>query len=161
VLRVKFELGLFDQPYVDASKAPEIIHTPVGINNSPVQESVVIQSPAVVIPEPIESTITYQEHTTPTEPIIQQSVETIPEGEPFYIEQPSTDQYEIVQATPQSEVTYNQPEVLHSSRTHKVQKGDTLYSLSKRYNVDIQTIRKINGIAQNTIKVGQTIKLDY
>ncbi|MGJ8641214.1 MAG: glycoside hydrolase family 3 N-terminal domain-containing protein [Opitutaceae bacterium] len=28
VLRVKFELGLFDQPFVDAAKAPEIVHRP-------------------------------------------------------------------------------------------------------------------------------------
>lgn len=28
VLRVKFELGLFDQPFVEASKAPAIVHSP-------------------------------------------------------------------------------------------------------------------------------------
>ena len=28
VLRVKFELGLFDEPFVDAARAPAIVHQP-------------------------------------------------------------------------------------------------------------------------------------
>jgi len=44
--------------------------------------------------------------------------------------------------------------------THKVVKGDTLYSLSKKYNLSIDTIKKLNSSIKNdTIVLGQKIKL--
>ena len=41
-----------------------------------------------------------------------------------------------------------------------VNSGDTLYSISKRYNVPIKTIKKLNNLKDNSkIKLGQKIKL--
>lgn len=40
---------------------------------------------------------------------------------------------------------------------HVVEKGDTLYSLSKRYNVSIESIIKLNNIVDNNIKIGQKL----
>ncbi|MBM4152130.1 MAG: beta-glucosidase [Kiritimatiellaceae bacterium] len=44
VLRVKFELGLFDRPFVDAQKAPSLIHTPESeaVTLEAVQKSIVL-----------------------------------------------------------------------------------------------------------------------
>jgi len=41
--------------------------------------------------------------------------------------------------------------------TYQVSKGDTFYSLSKRFNVEIWEIQKINGITE--LKAGQVIKI--
>lgn len=43
--------------------------------------------------------------------------------------------------------------------THKVQPKDTLYSLSKKYEVPIEQIRKLNNIKGNIIHEGQILKI--
>ncbi|WP_224491497.1 glucosaminidase domain-containing protein [Robertkochia flava] len=40
---------------------------------------------------------------------------------------------------------------------HRVQKGDTLYSLSKKYGVTVEVIRSLNGLSDNNIQVGQEL----
>ncbi|TRZ43093.1 glucosaminidase domain-containing protein [Robertkochia solimangrovi] len=40
---------------------------------------------------------------------------------------------------------------------HIVQKGDTLYSLSKRYNVSVDEIKRINKLKDNNIAIGQEL----
>lgn len=42
---------------------------------------------------------------------------------------------------------------------YTIQQGDTLYSLSKKYNVSVEEIKKINGLRDNGLSVGQKIKL--
>lgn len=41
--------------------------------------------------------------------------------------------------------------------THTVVKGDTMYSLSKRYNVPIQDLQKMNGMQNNDLTLGQIL----
>ena len=43
--------------------------------------------------------------------------------------------------------------------THVVQKGDTLYSISKRYNTSVEEIKKMNGLNGNTISIGQILSV--
>lgn len=43
--------------------------------------------------------------------------------------------------------------------THKVVKDDTLYSLHKRYGVTIDQIKELNNLADNTIHLGQVLKI--
>ena len=40
---------------------------------------------------------------------------------------------------------------------YTVTKGDTLYSISKRYNIPVRDIQKINGLKNNTISIGQIL----
>ena len=42
---------------------------------------------------------------------------------------------------------------------HQVEKGDTLFSISKKYNVEIQTIIDENDIKNKTIYMGQKIRI--
>ena len=42
---------------------------------------------------------------------------------------------------------------------HVVMKGDTLYSISKRYNIDLDQLKKINGLDSSDISIGQVIYL--
>lgn len=41
--------------------------------------------------------------------------------------------------------------------THEVVKGDTLYSLSKRYEVPVEMIQKLNNMTNNDLKIGQIL----
>ena len=43
------------------------------------------------------------------------------------------------------------------TKCHRVGDSDTLYSISKQYNVGVDTLIKINNLKDNDIKVGQTI----
>lgn len=41
--------------------------------------------------------------------------------------------------------------------SHRVIKGDTLYSLSKRYNTSVDTIKKLNNLSSNNLTIGDLI----
>lgn len=40
-----------------------------------------------------------------------------------------------------------------------VKKGDTLYSLSKRFNISVEELKRINNLTSNTLTIGQVLKL--
>ncbi len=46
-----------------------------------------------------------------------------------------------------------------NGKFHIVQKGDTLYSLSKRYHTTVSQLQKWNGLSDYTIKVGQKLRV--
>ncbi len=48
---------------------------------------------------------------------------------------------------------------LYSDTIHEVQKGETLYSISKKYGVSVSDVQAANGLSDNGIKVGQKIKI--
>lgn len=62
----------------------------------------------------------------------------------------------------QSNTTQRPVKEDNSSTTvsHLVKKGDTLYSISKKYGVEIEKIIKLNKIKNNIISIGQTLKLE-
>src|SRR5690606_4331665 len=43
--------------------------------------------------------------------------------------------------------------------TYTVQPGDTLYNISRRFNLTVDTLMKYNGLTDNTISIGQTLYL--
>lgn len=47
--------------------------------------------------------------------------------------------------------------VILTSDMHEVSKGDTLYSISKRYNISIDDLKKKNNISDNSISIGQML----
>lgn len=51
------------------------------------------------------------------------------------------------------------PEETENSETHLVQKGDTLYSISKKYNTSVEEIKRMNGLSGNTISIGQILSV--
>lgn len=46
-----------------------------------------------------------------------------------------------------------------NTTTHTVAKGETLYALSRRYDVDVAKIKAWNGLSNNTIVVGQNLRI--
>jgi LysM repeat protein len=91
-----------------------------------------------------------------------------PQGQSQYQHQSQPQQ----QSAPLQEMELYQSPVLRSAQTfqttqvnnsvpqsHVVVEGDTLYSLSKRYNVRLQDLRSANGIKDNIIGLGQVLVL--
>ena len=48
---------------------------------------------------------------------------------------------------------------LAKKKTYKVRKGDTLFSIASSANMSVNQLKKLNGIRNNSLKVGQTLKL--
>lgn len=44
-----------------------------------------------------------------------------------------------------------------SQITHQVVKGDTMYSLSKRYNLSVNELQRLNGMHNNDLQIGQIL----
>ena len=44
-------------------------------------------------------------------------------------------------------------------KTYTVEKGDTLYSISRRFNISVAAIKKYNGLDSNNIAIGQKLNL--
>lgn len=49
--------------------------------------------------------------------------------------------------------------VASNADQHQVTKGDTLYSISKRYNISIEDLKRKNNISDNAISIGQTLQI--
>lgn len=49
--------------------------------------------------------------------------------------------------------------IVLDSEQHMVAKGDTLYSISKRYNISVDDLKKKNNISDNAISIGQTLQI--
>ena len=58
---------------------------------------------------------------------------------------------------PTAAVVSAKPNETAKGSTHIVVKGDTLYSLSKKYAISIEELKKKNGILENGISIGQEL----
>ena len=47
----------------------------------------------------------------------------------------------------------------NSSKIYFVKKGDTLYSISKKYNLSIEKLKEKNNLNSNTLSIGQKLKI--
>jgi membrane-bound lytic murein transglycosylase D len=45
------------------------------------------------------------------------------------------------------------------ARTHTIQRGDTLYSLARRYNTSVDALRKLNNLKNSSLSAGQRIRV--
>ena len=57
--------------------------------------------------------------------------------------------------------TYSAPAAAaNEAETHRVAAGETLYQISQRYGIEVNTLKSINGLTTNTIYVGQELLLE-
>ena len=49
--------------------------------------------------------------------------------------------------------------VKNNASTYTVRSGDTLSGIAAKFNVSVATIKKLNNLKNDTIKVGQVLKL--
>ena len=52
-----------------------------------------------------------------------------------------------------------QKAVATATGTYKVKSGDALYTIAKNHQIDVATLKSLNGLKGNTLKVGQTLKV--
>jgi membrane-bound lytic murein transglycosylase D len=55
--------------------------------------------------------------------------------------------------------TYTSPVTTNSAEYHTVSAGETLYRISKNYGITVDQIRSLNSLSDNTISVGQRLKV--
>lgn len=73
------------------------------------------------------------------------------------IEKYNLDKYDFID---KSNVYVANKEVVRirkSSSSHIVYKGDTLYSISKKYKTTVEKLKKLNGLVDNTLSIGQEL----
>jgi len=46
-----------------------------------------------------------------------------------------------------------------TGQIHTVKKGDTLYNISKRYNLSVEGLKRLNNLSSDTISIGQKLKV--
>lgn len=66
-----------------------------------------------------------------------------------------------IEFVPNNSVSFDKNNQVSSSTEglHEVVKGDTLYSISKRYNITIDDLKKKNNISDNSIAIGQKLQI--
>ena len=52
------------------------------------------------------------------------------------------------------------PKKVKASRRYTVKRGDTLYSISRRFGMTVNDLKQINGLRSNTISIGQKLKVN-
>ncbi len=68
--------------------------------------------------------------------------------------------------TPQKPQTTNPSETetaptpTTTTTLHIVKAGDTLYNISRKYNMTVEALKKLNGLTSNVIKIGQRLKVN-
>jgi flagellum-specific peptidoglycan hydrolase FlgJ len=73
-----------------------------------------------------------------------------------YIEQYHLDQYDNL-VLGKDYVLDKSQNVVSKISQYEVQKGDTLYSISKKFNISIEELKKQNNLSDNAISVGETL----
>ena len=68
---------------------------------------------------------------------------------------------QVVQTVQENEPSFQkqQPNLSASNSVHIVEKGDTLFSISKKYNISISELKQKNGISDTAISLGQTLQI--
>ena len=57
-------------------------------------------------------------------------------------------------------IPYNKPNEESIEDTYTVKRGDTLYSISRRFNIPVDEIKRLNNLTSNTLTIGQTLILN-
>lgn len=50
--------------------------------------------------------------------------------------------------------------VVTKNTSHTVEKGETLYSISKKYNMTVAELQQLNGLTDNALNIGQTLRVN-
>lgn len=48
-----------------------------------------------------------------------------------------------------------------SSGTYTVKSGDTLYSIARKYNISVESIKDLNNLTTNNLRIGQKLKIPF
>lgn len=83
----------------------------------------------------------------------------VPESTVAYQAPGKVNQDIIIKRSNRATTTNSQRTAANTITTHRIKRGDTLYSLAKRYNTSIDQLRKLNNINGSKLSTGKTIKI--
>jgi len=66
----------------------------------------------------------------------------------------------VSKVTPLKTSAETTPSPATDTKTHTVATSETLYSISRQFNIPLDTLKKINGLKDEDIKIGQTLIVD-
>ena len=69
-------------------------------------------------------------------------------------------QYDNVDVDKTKVAEINYDKISRETESYVVVKGDTLYSISKKYNIPIEDLKTKNNISDNSISIGQNLKIN-
>ncbi|RZK82092.1 MAG: LysM peptidoglycan-binding domain-containing protein, partial [Pedobacter sp.] len=77
------------------------------------------------------------------------------------VETPPSKQVLIIPDTTaaKTSVTPTVATAIPADKSYVVQKGDTLYNISKRFNLNVDDLKLLNNLQDNAIKIGQKLIL--
>ncbi len=143
------------EPVVTTESAPAESDGQVDVvYEDPEQEA----APAEAVSDAAEAAAAVVAGAEPSEPDVKVDEEV---EEPNYEPQPAPVKAEAPKKAPapapkkKTETT----KASAKSRVHKVSKGDTLFSLSKRYGVSVDAIKKANNMKKDAISIGQRLTI--
>ncbi len=65
----------------------------------------------------------------------------------------------VIKETPKTAVVAASTTTATKALTHKVQQGETLYGISKKYKTTVANLQKLNGLKSTSLRAGQTLKV--
>lgn len=66
-----------------------------------------------------------------------------------------------LKSSPDSRRPLEEEVVTQKTQWYKVEKGDTLYSISRRYGLSVEELKRLNGLNSNDLSVGQALKVNF
>ena len=71
----------------------------------------------------------------------------------------TTNNLSIGQKLKLPDINISTPEIPLVGNTYIVKSGDTLYSIANKYNLTVDELKKLNNLTNNTLSIGQTLKI--
>ncbi len=99
---------------------------------------------------------TYQNNSNSS--VVEETVETYQEASNVITTENQNSQQYNAPTTSQNN-TYTSPAAVPSVTKHEVVKGDTLYNISKRYNLTVPQLKALNNLNSNNIYLGQKLRV--
>ncbi len=81
-----------------------------------------------------------------------------PAGAPITTPKPTRPKPPTTRPT-ETETQPSTPTPSPTATVHIVKSGDTLYNIARKYNITVETLKRLNGLTSNIIKIGQRLKV--
>lgn len=139
------------QPKTDSSAAPAQSDGQVDVvYEDPAQEA----QPAQAVSDAAEAAAAVVAGAEPCESDVKNDEGEEPQYEP---RQEKAPEVLVKKAEPAKKKTESKPKA--KTRSHKVSKGETLFSIARRYGVTVDAVKKANGLKKDAISIGQSLKI--
>ena len=81
-----------------------------------------------------------------------------PAGAPITVPKPPRPKPPTTRPT-ETETQPSTPTPSPTAKIHIVKSSDTLYNIARKYNITVETLKQLNGLTSNIIKIGQRLKV--